>query len=154
MAQESGSNKTTPVTDIRSFISSINNSNLSVSQKNAQRQQIENLLYHTQPSVYFYDGVAKTYGNKPNCFFTDLNSLNKIQAADILRNNIELVTIAIDSEWNAKIDLSVFSSFKNLKYINIVSGVAVSKEEIASMILGYNEKYSIFYKIDNADTAE
>ena len=71
-----------------------------------------------------------------------------------MKNNIEIVTIKINSatELSSTIDLSVFSNFKNLKYIYIVSSVSTTDVALSKMILNYDEKYSIFYKVEKGDT--
>ena len=96
----------------------------------------------------------KTYGEKPKNFFVDARSLNKISNSNLLKNNIEIVTIKINSatELSSTIDLSVFSNFKNLKYIYIVSSVSTTDVALSKMILNYDEKYSIFYKVEKGDS--
>ena len=66
---------------------------------------------------------------------------------------IEIVIIKIDnaSQLNASINLALLSNFKKLKYIYIVSSITISSNEIANMITNYDEKYSVFYKIDKGD---
>jgi hypothetical protein len=70
-----------------------------------------------------------------------------------LKNNIEIVIIKIDnaSQLNLSINLALLSNFKKLKYIYIVSSITISSNEIAKMITNYDEKYSVFYKIDKGD---
>jgi hypothetical protein len=121
---------------------------------NPTAQNLENLLYKVQPSIYFNSGNVKTYGEKPKVFFVDARSLNRISNSNLLKNNIEIVTIKINSatELSSTIDLSVFSNFKNLKYIYIVSSVSTTDVALSKMILNYDEKYSIFYKVEKGDT--
>ena len=82
-----------------------------------------------------------------------MNSLAQVDNLVTLKNNIEIITIKIDnaSQLNASINLALLSNFKKLKYIYIVSSIDISSSEIANMITNYNEKYSVFYKIDNGD---
>ena len=103
--------------------------------------------------MYYFSGSVKTYGEKPKNLFTDIPSLNGISNADILKNNIELVVIKIKNaaELNSVIDLSVLSGYKNLKYIYVISGVSTAQENITRMIRNYEDKYSVFYKIDKGD---
>jgi hypothetical protein len=82
-----------------------------------------------------------------------MNSLGQIDNLVTLKNNIEIVIIKVDnrSQINSSINLALLSNFKKLKYIYIVSSIDISSSEIANMITNYNEKYSMFYKIDNGD---
>jgi hypothetical protein len=63
------------------------------------------------------------------------------------------VIIKIDnaSQLNSSINLALLSNFKKLKYIYIASSIDISSSEIVKMINNYDEKYSIFYKIDKGD---
>ncbi|WP_304196353.1 hypothetical protein [Flavobacterium alvei] len=141
------------VKELKLFISDMKltekNSNLSFS----NAQNVENLVYTIQPSIYLYSGNLKTYGEKPTKLYTDISSLNGINNPNLLNNNIEIVEIKIDnlSNLNSKIDLSVFSNFEKLKYIYILSRVSITEQNISSMILNYDEKYSIFYKVDKGE---
>jgi len=111
------------------------------------------LLHKLQPSVYFYEGKVKTYGEKPTSLFTDATSLNRLSGSSFDKNHIKIVTIRISSpsDLNSTIDLLVFSNFKNLKYIHIVSGISATEQDIKGMIRNSNGKQSIFYKIDKGD---
>lgn len=145
------------VMEVNSFIASLKPEANNLSSRksvNPAAQNLENLLYKVQPSIYFDSGNVKTYGEKPKNFFVDARSLNKISNSNLLKNNIEIVTIKINSatELSSTIDLSVFSSFKNLKYIYIVSSVSTTDVALSKMILNYDEKYSIFYKVEKGDT--
>ena len=82
-----------------------------------------------------------------------MNSFAQVDNLVTLKNNIEIVIIKIDnaSQLNSSINLALLSNFKKLKYIYIVSSIDISSSEIANMITNYNEKYSVFYKIDNGD---
>ena len=79
--------------------------------------------------------------------------MNGLTDSRILKNNIEIVTIKINNsnELNSIIDLSLFSSFKNLKYIHITSNVPASETVISGLAQNFNAKYSVFYSINNGD---
>jgi hypothetical protein len=89
----------------------------------------------------------------PVNLFTDMNSLAQVDNLVTLKNNIEIVIIKIDnaSQLNSSINLALLSNFKKLKYIYIASSIDISSSEIVKMINNYDEKYSIFYKIDKGD---
>jgi hypothetical protein len=139
--------------EISAFISSLRNSDLSNRNAEPTVTNVENLIYKVQPSVYFYSGTVKSYGEKPRNLFTDIQSLSGLNNPAILKNNIELVTIRINTanELNAAIDWSVFSAYKNLKYIYILSGVNTTSQNIARLAGNYSEKYSVFYKVDKGE---
>lgn len=106
---------------------------------------IDNLVYGLQPSIYFYSNEIKSYGEKPNTLYTDVNSMKKADNADILKENIEIVNLKI-TKINEKIDLSYFSNYNNLKYIFIVSKLNLNDQNIINMIHNYDEKFIIYYK--------
>ena len=153
-AQTSSVNDPPPVMELKAYLTTLKSSNVNSRSANTGSQNVENLIYKVQPSIYFNSGQVKTYGEKPRSLFTDVRSLNRINNSTLLKNNIEIVTIKINSsnELNSTIDLSVFSSFKNLKYIYIVSNVSTSDKALSKMIVNYNEKYSIFYTIEKGDS--
>lgn len=117
-------------------------------------QNVKSLIYNTQPSIYYFSGVEKTYGEKPKNLFTDLNSLNNLNSAISLKNNIEIIIIKLENtnQLNSTINLESFSSFKNLKYIYIISSFDTTAQAIANMIEGSNDQYSVFYNVEKGDT--
>lgn len=117
-------------------------------------KNLEDLVTKVQSSVYVKAGDVKSYGEKPKNLFTDLSSISQLVNLSIHKNNIEIIIISINSssDLNSTINLSMLSSFKNLKYVYFVSKVAITSQSINSMISNYNEKYSIFYKVENSDT--
>ena len=144
---------TPKVTEVESYVSSLKiaekNSNLSFS----NAKNVEDLVYNIQPSVYFYSGELKSYGDKPKKLYTDIASLKNLATTSILKNNIEIVVIKFDniSNFNSTIDLDLFSEFTKLKYIYIVSSVNTTEQNIAKIFLNYDEQYGIFYKIDKGE---
>jgi hypothetical protein len=106
---------------------------------------IESLLYNLQPATYFYSGEVKTYGEKPNTLYTDINSMQDADNPSIIKDNIEIVNLKIVNT-NEIIDLSKFSNYTNLKYIYLVSKINLTDQNVINMIRNYDLKYSIFYK--------
>ena len=145
--------QSTPVKimEFNSFLNSVNENQKSST--NVEGKHIEDLIINSQSSVYLSEGQVKTYGDNPSNLYTDVASLAAIKNSSILKNNIEIVVIKINnkSNLNSRIDLSLFSDFSNLKYIYVSSGINVTEQEITKMIQNYTEKYSIFYKIDQAE---
>ena len=82
--------------------------------------------------------------------FVDFKYLKKVKNSNLLINNIEIVTIKIDnkSELNSTIDLSVFSSFKKLKYVYISTNISIDESVISKMIRNYDEKFTVIYGIE------
>ncbi len=140
------------VTNIDSYFDTAKKNTVSNGAK-LNAQNLKTLTTNVQPSVYCYSNTVNTYGDKPVNLFTDMNSLGQLDNLVTLKNNIEIVIIKVDnrSQINSSINLALLSNFKKLKYIYIVSSIDISSSEIANMITNYNEKYSVFYKIDNGD---
>ncbi|MGV9005003.1 hypothetical protein [Flavobacterium sp.] len=147
-------NEDAPV--IREISSYINQGALMRSAKPgySDSKNLEELVTQVQSSVYVKAGSVNSYGEKPKNLFTDLTSITQLGNLSIEKNNIEIIVISIDRsvDLNSTINLSMLSSFKKLKYVYFVSKVPVSAQSISSMITNYNEKYSIFYKVQNSDT--
>jgi len=156
-AQDSRMSDATPsLMEQKSYVNALKTAEQTNRSTYSRAENVENLLYKLQSSIYYYSGVVKTYGEKPKCLFTDVRSLNALKNADMLKNNIEIVTIKIDtpSDLNLPIDMAVFSSFKNLKYIKILSYVDATEQNIKTMIRNSNDRYSVFYKIDQGENSK
>ena len=154
-AQQIETEKSAEVFELKSYISSANKkASQSKLTRNINTQNLENLIYQTQPSVYFYNGEVKTYGEKPKNLFTEITSIGKLDQTAMLKNNIEIITININNESQANqfIDTNSFSSFKNLKYIYLVFNFPISQTKIPNIIRNYNDKYSVFYNISIGDS--
>jgi hypothetical protein len=143
----------TPVLEVKSYISSLRTLEQNSKSTYSNAQNLEDLLSKVQPSIYFFSGDIKSYGEKPKNLYAGIGSLNGISNASLLKNNIEIVIIKIDSnnDLNSTIDLNVFSNFYKLKYIYILSSISITEQDISKMILNYDEQYSIFYKIDKGE---
>ena len=155
-AQEQGSigiDKKT-IAERKTFLSDLRIAEQSSRASYSNAQHLEQLLSKVQPSVYYYSGTVKTYGAKPVCLFTNMQSLRNLNDSNIPKNNIELITIKIQSqsELNNNIDLNLFSDFKNLKYVQIVSTISATDAIITSMIRNNEEKYNVFFTIQKRDS--
>ncbi len=143
-------NTTTVITpqimELNVYISYLKTLELSTTTSFSNEQNLEDLLFKIQPSIYFYSGVEKTYGDKPRNLYTDVASLNGLSNSNLLKNNIEIVAINCNN-LNSTIDLSVFSSFTKLKYIYILSNISITDQDITKMIVNYDERFNIFYKV-------
>ncbi len=123
--------------------------NLKASGQNARAIELEHLLYDLQSAVYFFSGELKTYGEKPTSLFTEINSISAIGSSATLKNDIEIVTIEINSisDLSKTIDLSQFLGFIKLKYIYILSNIQTNEMNINKLIQNPNPQYTIIYKI-------
>jgi len=142
-----------PVMEVNAYLANLKRAEANQRTTYSVAQNVEDLLTKVQPSVYYYSGVVKTYGEKPRALFTDKQSLAGLASSTMLKNNIDIVTIRINgNDLNSFIDMSVFYSFKNLKYIYIISSTNVTAENITNMIRNNDDqKYTVFYKIDKGD---
>ena len=151
-AQDSRS-QSSGVPELKTFIASLK-ANEQTSRQSAAAyspaQSVEDLVYKVQPAQYLSSGIVKTYGEKPKHLFIDVQSMNGLNNAALLKNNIDIVTIRINSanDLNATIDLSLFSSFTSLKYVHVVSAVNASPASIASMVRNPEERLTVFYSIE------
>jgi hypothetical protein len=154
MAQVSKENSPVTVTDVNSYIGATNR--FASASASIDAQNLKSLLTNVQPSIYYYGGDLKTYGEKPKNIFTDLTSFSMLNRVIEQKNNIEIIEIRIDNaaQLNQSVDLNLLSSFKNLKYICFISNIAVTSDAIAKLIANNNEKYSIFYKINKGDSSQ
>ena len=144
------------IMEVNAFISTLKNKNSNARKSKPEKTNLEKLLYENQPSIYFNSSEVKTFGENPKSFFVDFQNLNKLSNSNLLKNNIEIVTIKINNlnELNSTIDLFVFSSFKKLKYVHIYSSVTINESILSKLIRNYDEKYTIFYTIENGDKSQ
>lgn len=142
-----GINTNNDTQEVNTFLSKLKSTSV------AEYEKLDGLLHNLNPAIYTYDNTLKTYGENYTILFTDVPSINYIKNNPIPSNKVELVKVSIKkaTDINAKIDLSIFSSFSNLKYIYIVSEINTSKQSIANMIINDDNDYTILYKIDPAE---
>ncbi len=141
------------IREISSFLttaSSVSSARATTGISGINTDQLRNLVTTVQPSIYFFQGVVKTYGNAPTNLYTDANSLSQVNYLISEKDNIEIVIIHINtsSDLSSVIDLSLFSNFPNLKYIYILSNVETTKSVIVGLIQNNDERFRLFYKID------
>jgi len=148
--------ETVPVLELDAFLSTPSQTARAAAVSNVtllNMQNVKELVYNTQPSIYFYGGVVKVFGDRPRNLFTDTNSISSLNNSITLKNNIEIVTVNLDNpnQLNTPINLSQLSEFKNLKYIYFITSFDVSNNAIANLIQGDSEKYMVFYKVQKGD---
>jgi len=148
--------ETVPVLELDAFLSAPSQTARAATVSNVtllNMQNVKELVYNTQPSIYYFGGVVKVFGDKPRNLFTDVNSIAGLNNSITLKNNIEIVTVNLDNpnQLNTPINLSQLSEFKNLKYIYFITSFDVSNNAIANLIQGDSEKYMVFYKVQKGD---
>ncbi len=154
-AQESRMNEEVPrIKEVQSYITTLKSNEQNARGTITNSQNLEKLLYKVQSSVYIQSNDVKTYGDKPTNLFVDISTMSMLDDSRILKNNIEIVTIKINNtnDLSSSINLSLFSNYRNLKYIHIVSNVPTTENFINSMLQNLNEKYTVFYSISNGDS--
>lgn len=154
--QRNESDEIQPITESRTFLSNLRARETSNRAAYSNAQHIEELLSKVQPSVYYLSGSVNTYGEKPVCLFTNVQSLSRIREVSIEGNNLEMARITIEStaDLNATIDLNQLSGFKNLRYVQIFSKVPVTEQAINRMVLNNSDKYSVFFKVHKGDSEQ
>jgi hypothetical protein len=151
---KAGKNGTIVLTELNSLLASGKTSGSALpSHSSADKidlQRLNDLVSQVKPSIYFYQGEIKSYGDYPTNLYTDASSLGQLNSTISEKQNIEIVTIRINtaSRLSTAIDLSFFSNFPNLKYIYILSNVETTESVIAGLIRNNEERFTIFYKID------
>lgn len=155
-AQDSRNANTTGVMETKAFIASLRSNEQTSRSSTASfsvAQSVEELVYNVQPAQYLNSGVVKTYGEKPRHLITDKQSLSGLNNPALLKNNVDIVSIRINSasDLNGTIDLSLFSSFTSLKYVRIVSAVPTTAAAINQMIVNPEERLTVFYSIESGE---
>jgi hypothetical protein len=153
----SGQSGTIVVTELNSLLASVSTSSsariASTNTGAINLQRLNDLVTQVQSSIYFYQGEVKTYGDTPTNLYTDASSLGQVNNSINEKQNIEIVTIVIntESELNSVIDLAAFLNFPNLKYIYFISNINTTSENIANHIGNYDSRFNLLYKIDKGD---
>lgn len=145
-----------PVVELNAFLSTASQTSRTSAVSNVTLlnvQNVKDLVYNTQPSIYFYGDAVKVFGDKPRNLFTDLNSISSLNNSILLKNNIEIITINLDNpnQVNNTFNLSLLSEFKNLKYIYFITSFDVSNDAMSTLVQGDSEKYLVFYKVQKGD---
>ena len=153
ISAQNGNSDAPEILEVNAYISSLKDLERNNPSSFSNANNVEDLVHTLQSSIYLNSGVVKTFGDNPKNMYTDLASLNGISSKSLSKSNIEIVIININNanDLNSKIDLSLFSSFYKLKFIYVVSRVNISPQNIAKMLVNYDDQYSIFYKIEKGE---
>lgn len=132
------------IKEITSFLSTLKANSVS------DYEKLNGLAYNLNPAIYTYDNTLKVYGENYTVLFSDMASLNYIKNNVIPSHSIEMVRINITktTDLNRKIDLSIFSTFPNLKYIYLYSLIESNENNLNQMFTNYDSKYSLIYSVN------
>ncbi len=149
-AQEVRTIQGSQVMEVNAYLAYLRSSESTSRNLNTNSSRLEKLLKEVQPAVYFLRGEVKPYGENPTSLFTNSSSLREIATSINSKESIEIVTInlAQSVDLNSPLDLSVFSSFPNLKYIYILSNVETTGTVISNLIRNNESRFAVFYKVD------
>lgn len=149
-AQEVRTTSSSQLMEVNAYLAYLRSSESTARNLNTNSSRLEMLLKEVQPAIYFLDGEVKSYGENPTSLFTNSSSLREIATRINSKESIEIVTINLtqSADLNSPIDLSVFSSFPNLKYIYILSNVETTGTVISNLIRNNESRFAVFYKVD------
>jgi hypothetical protein len=90
----------------------------------------------------------KTFGDQPTALYTDVNSLANASSLVTSKESIEMVTIRMERSADLRtIDLSLLSSFPNLKYVYLLSTVETTSSNLVNLVQNADNRFVVFYKI-------
>lgn len=147
-AQVSRDANQNPIMEVSAYLSSLRTNAATARTSSSGVDHLENLLNEVQPAVYLSSGQVKTFGDQPTALYTDVNSLANASSLVASKESIEIVTIRMDRSADLRsIDLSLLSSFPNLKYVYLLSTVETSSSNLANLIRNSDNRFVVFYKI-------
>ncbi len=149
-AQEVRTTPSSQLMEVNAYLTYLRSSESTARNLNTNSNRLEKLLNEVQPAIYFLNGEVKSYGENPTSLFTNSSSLREIATRINSKESIEIVTINLTQgvDLNSPIDLSLFSSFPNLKYIYILSNVETTGTVISNLIRNNESRFAVFYKVD------
>lgn len=148
------SNDAPTIMELSKFINELKSTENTMKGEYSNVKSLENLLYDVQPSLYFYDGDVKSYGNNQTTLFTDCKSFNRISENKLDATSIEIIRININdrNDLNTILNSNEFKNFKKLKYIYFTSSFDINENDIIKVLNNPDLEYSIFYSIYKKDT--
>ena len=120
--------------------------------KHTKPLRIESLINNLQSATYLeFDGV-KTYGTKPICLFSSCKNIANVKSFKFNKDNIEIINIRINNfdDLKSTIDCSLFSDFKKLKYVYIISDIKCNEYDINPIIKNVGNYIVLFKIADNS----
>lgn len=149
-AEAQNAKKGVSVTSIDDFVSSLQSS----TQRNnngGEAAKVLSLANDANSSVYLMNNTMNTYGSRPECLFTDVNSFGMITNGSVPMSNVKMIIIKIDrqSDLNAKLELSILDNFPSVKYVYILSSVNCTETAVKQVVKNSSSEstFNVFYKI-------
>ncbi len=113
-------------------------------------KRLESLLKDVQPSIYLTKRVIKTYGKNPVCVYSDVSSFSLLNSKLPQNNDVEILTIIIESpaDLKAPIDICSISNLNKLKYIYLQVKFDCKPKELNQFIENCKTDHVVIYKIE------
>lgn len=147
-AQVSRDANQNPIMEVSAYLSSLRTNSATARTSSSGLAHLENLLNEVQPSVYLSSGQVKTFGDQPTALYTDVSSLANASSLVDSKESIEMVTIRMERSADLRtIDLSLLSSFPNLKYVYLLSTTETTANTLSSLVQNTDGRFVVFYKI-------
>jgi len=147
-AQVSRDANPNPIMEVSAYLSSLRTNSATARTSSSGLDHLENLLNEVQPAVYLSSGQVKTFGDQPTALYTDVNSLANVSSLVASKESIEIVTIRMERSADLRtIDLSLLSSFPNLKYVYLLSTTETTANTLSSLVQNTDGRFVVFYKI-------
>lgn len=136
------------IMEVSAYLSSIRSNTSMARTSGSSIDHLENLLNEVQPAVYLSSGQVKTFGDQPTALYTDVSSLADANSLVSSKESIEMVTIRMERSADLRtIDLSLLSSFPNLKYVYLLSTIETTANTLVSLVQNTDSRFVVFYKI-------
>ncbi|MBS7786572.1 hypothetical protein KIH23_04625 [Flavobacterium sp. CYK-55] len=136
------------IMEVSAYLSSIRSNTSMARTSGSGIDHLENLLNEVQPAVYLSSGQVKTFGDQPTALYTDVSSLADANSLVSSKESIEMVTIRMERSADLRtIDLSLLSSFPNLKYVYLLSTIETTANTLVSLVQNTDSRFVVFYKI-------
>ncbi len=130
------------VTDYKQLLSSITDA--------GEVAKLESLVSDLQPTVYISNSEIKSFGETSAvCAEVDAQAVGQLKLANPLFEKVELITVRVErpEDLLVSLDLSSLQGFKSLKYVQVLSTVSCTAEQINKIITGSKPGVVVFYLI-------
>lgn len=137
----------------QSSFSLVNADGNNVAASVANDARLKSLRHDLHPGIYFRDGELSLREKAATTLITDVASATVIGKEAFATSGIEMVTITVDSpsELSSFVDLSGFSDYERLKYIQVRASFPCSKDDLYRMLKNISTQYLILLNVDPAN---
>lgn len=110
---------------------------------------IKNLVTDLQPTVYVGDVVKTSNGSLPVRADVRAASIPKLTIENPLFEQVELITIRINSQadLSSSLDLASIQGFTTLKYVRILCSFECTANQLGEIVTGNTIGIKVFYSI-------